>query len=262
MNAEMIFEAMGELDLRYVGEAMRFKGRGARRVWLRLAACAACLAIVVAGVFFARQRQVNENWRELLDSFRPAFVEVRTLSTGVEVRYIDTAPADSSSPCLIHLTEEELFTYFDTAIFRGTVGEIRNIELSFNGDRAYRAIAEIEVDKVYRGPCEAGETVSVMLPCPINADVWVEDTGVISQMREGMSGIFMPIIYNEENSRWEQNGAVLIQKELVDYGFADGVRYAFLETEDGLVFSRGAYESIADARTMDEIEEYILNMIE
>lgn len=261
MNAEMLFEAMGELDLRYVGEAVSFRRKGARPVWLRLAACAACLAIVVSGVFFARQRQAAENWRELLDSFRPDDGVLLTTSTGVELRYIDDAPSTGSSYCLVYFTEEELFTHFDTAIFSGTVREIRNIVLDFNGDLAYRAIAEIEVEKVYRGPSEEGETVSVMLPCPINADVWVEDTGVVSRMREGMSGIFMPVIYNEENSRWEQNGAVLIQKELVDYGFADGVRYAFLETEQGLVFDRGSYESIADARTMDEIEEYILNMI-
>lgn len=262
MNAETFFDAMGELDLRYVEEALSFKSKAARRVWMRLAVCAACLAIVVAGVFFARQRQANENWRALVDSFRPAIAEGRILSTGVEVWYIDNAPAVSSSYCLVYFTEEELFTHFDTAIFRGTVREIRNIELNFNGDKAYRAIAEIEVEQVYRGPCETGETVQVLLPCPIDTDVWVEDTGVVSQMREGMSGIFMPVIYDEENSRWEQNGAVVIQKELVDYGFGDGVRFAFLETENGLVFSRGAYESIADARTLDEVEEYILNMIE
>ena len=166
-----------------------------------------------------------------------------------------------SSCSLIYLTEEELFTYFDTAVFRGTVREIRNIELDFNGDSAYRAIAEIEVERVYRGPCEAGETVSVMLPCPIEQGLWVEDTETVSAMREGMSGIFMPVVYDSENSRWEQNGAVLIKKDLVDYGFADGVRYAFLETELGLIFDRGAYESIADAQTIDEIEEYILDMI-
>ena len=261
MNAEGIFEAMGELDLRYVEEALRFRGNAARRVWLKLAVCAACLAIVAQGIFFVWRWQEVVRSSEIVSNFRPLADVQLTLSTGVKVRYTDKVPAERVDHCLVYFTEEELFTHFDTAIFSGTVREIRNIELRFNGDKAYRAIAEIDVEKVYRGSCQAGETVSVMLPCPIAPDVWVEDTGVVSQMREGMSGIFMPVIYNEENSRWEQNGAVLIKKELVDYGFADGVRYAFLETEDGLVFDRGAYESIADARTMDEIEEYILSMI-
>lgn len=259
MNAERIFEAMGELDLRYVGEAMSFRGNAARRVWLKLALCAACLAILAAGIF-AWRWQEDSRWHQLVMSFRPMADVQLTLSTGVKVRYTDKVPEERVEHCLVYFTEEELFTHFDTAIFRGTVGEIRNIELKFNGDKAYRAIAEIGVDEVLRGPCEAGETVSVMLPCPIAPDVWVEDTGVVSQMREGMCGIFMPVIYNEENSRWEQNGAVLIQKELVDYGLPDGVRFAFLETENGLVFDSGAYESIADARTLDEVEEYILRM--
>ena len=42
----------------------------------------------------------------------------------------------------------------------------------------------------------------------------------------------------------------------------DGERYAFLETDSGLVFGRWAYESIADATTLDEVEEYIENMLE
>lgn len=72
----------------------------------------------------------------------------------------------------------------------------------------------------------------------------------------------MPMIYNDENSFWEQNGAKIDKRELADYGFADGERYAFLQTDDGLVFSREAYSSIANATTLDEIEEYIEAMLE
>ncbi len=248
MNAEFFSEAMGELDGRYIEEAIRFRKSAGKRVWVRLAACAACLALVIGAGLFAAGRGRSE-------------LPLSDDSMGVSVRYTDRAPAEYSSGSLIYLTEEELFTYFDTAIFLGTVREIRNIELDFNGDTAYRAIAEIEVERVYRGPCADGETVSVLLPCPIDSGLWVEDTETVSAMREGMSGIFMPVIYDNENSRWEQNGAVLIKKDIVDYGFADGVRYAFLETESGLVFDRGAYESIADAQTLDEIEEYILEMV-
>ena len=250
MNAEMFSEAMGELDLRYVEEAMSFKGRTARRGWLKLAVCAACLVLVVTAAVFAYGRFAP--WRG------ENVIELSEHSVNVRARYTDKAPAVSSSYCLVYFTEEELFRHFDTAIFRGTVREIRNIELDFNGDSAYRAIAEIDVSDVWRGPCAEGETVSVLLPCPIDAGVWVSGTGVVSQMREGMEGIFMPIIYDEENSRWEQNGAVLIQKDLVDYGFADGVRFAFLETDEGLVFDRGSYESFADAQTLDEVWDEIM----
>ena len=248
MNAGLFSEAMGELDVSYIEEAIRFRKSAGARARVRLAVCAACLVLVIGAGVFALGRGQSE-------------IPLSSDSVGVSVRYTDKVPPLESSCSLIYLTEEELFTYFDTAVFRGTVREIRNIELDFNGDSAYRAIAEIEVERVYRGPCEAGEMVSVMLPCPIEQGLWVEDTETVSAMREGMSGIFMPVVYDSENSRWEQNGAVLIKKDLVDYGFADGVRYAFLETELGLIFDRGAYESIADAQTIDEIEEYILDMI-
>ena len=72
----------------------------------------------------------------------------------------------------------------------------------------------------------------------------------------------MPMIYNDENSFFFFFGAKIDKRELADYGFADGERYAFLQTDDGLVFSREAYSSIANATTLDEIEEYIEAMLE
>ena len=53
----------------------------------------------------------------------------------------------------------------------------------------------------------------------------------------------MPVIYDDENSIWEQNGAKLDKRDIADYGFADGERFAFLETEDGLVFSEMRMEA-------------------
>ena len=49
--------------------------------------------------------------------------------------------------------------------------------------------------------------------------------------------------------------------EIADYGFADGERFAFFETENGLIFASDAYNSIADATTLDEIEDYIESML-
>ena len=134
--------------------------------------------------------------------------------------------------------------------------------MNFNGDKANRAIAKIEVEQVYRGPCSAGDTISVMLPCPLVKGFWVTDTSTVSAMEVGTTGIFMPMIYDDENSIWEQNGAKLDIRDISDYGFADGERFAFLETEDGLVFSRDAYSSIANATTLDEVEDYIGTMLE
>lgn len=247
MNPKKFSEAMGEVDSRYVDEAICYKKSGKKQVYIRWAASAACIAfILVVAASVADQAQ---NQIKLSDNSR-----------NVTARYTRSPIFMQSSSSLIFLTEEELFTHFDTAIFKGRIRRLNNIELNFNGDKNYRAIAEIEVETVYRGSCNIGDTVSVLLPCPIMEGFWVEDTDIISSIQVGMTGIFMPMIYDDTSIR-EQNGARLALKDVADYGFADGVRYAFLETEDGLVFSRSSYESISGATTLDEIEKYILNMI-
>lgn len=247
MNLKDFSEAMSELDGKYVDEAIRYRKSGKKHGWVRWAASAACLAFVIAAAVSIADRAQNR-------------IKLSGNSGNVSVRYTSSPRFVQSSNSLIFLTEEELFTYFDTAIFKGSIASLRNIELDFNGDKHYCAIAEIEVETVYRGSCRAGDIVSVLLPCPIMEGFWVEDTETVSSMRVGMTGIFMPMIYDEASIR-EENGGRLALRDVAEYGFADGVRYAFLETGDGLVFSRSDYESIADATTLDEIEEYILDRI-
>ena len=152
--------------------------------------------------------------------------------------------------------------YKRQVIFKGTIKEIKNIVVDFNGEKEYRAIAQIEVGKVYRGTCSEGDTVSVMLPCPISGWIHVTDTSTVSEMKAGVTGIFMPMVLDDESALWMENGASLDKRDLADYDFVDGERYAFLETDSGLVFSRWAYASIADATTLDEVEEYIEKMLE
>ena len=102
--------------------------------------------------------------------------------------------------------------------------------------------------KVYRGNIRPGDALFVLLPCPMDKDYQWEDTDIISQLQVGSTGIFTPVEY-DEGSIWEQNGATLALKDVAEYGFPDGRRYVFFETERGLVFAREAYESISDATT-------------
>ena len=88
----------------------------------------------------------------------------------------------------------------------------------------------------------------------------MEDTEIVSAMQVGITGIFMPVIYTGD-SIWEQNGARLVQTDIADFGFADGQRYAFLEGEEGLLFDRDSYPSIAAATTLDEVEAFIQDKI-
>ena len=248
MNPRKFSEAMSEISDKYVDEAIQYKRDNKKRGWSIWAA--ACLVLVLAAAVFVANRTPDQ-------------IKLSDKSSNVTVRYAD-APATKYKlwveNLLVYRTEEELFTD-DTAIFKGKILKLSNIEISFRGHKEYRAIAKIKVEKVYRGPCYAGDTVSVLLPCQIGDDVWVEDTEIVSAMQKGMTGIFMPVIYDDD-SVIKQGGAVLALKDIADFGFECGVRCAFLETDKGLLFARGDYTGASGARTLDEIEEYILDMLD
>ena len=251
MKLKKFSDAMGELDTKYVAEAINYEKKEKKHRLVKWLAMAACLAAaLVVGVFSVSQQKDR--------------ITLSDNSANVTAYYINNPFIFvNRSECLIYLTEEELFTTFDTAIFKGTVSQVRNIVVNFNGDKVYRAIAEIEVEKVYRGIYNAGDTILAMLPCPLGNGILTTDTNTLSAMKAGTTGIFMPMIYADyENYIWEENGAKLDKRDIADCEFADGERYAFLETEAGLVFSKTAYSSIADATTLEEIEDYIRTMLE
>lgn len=52
MNAEKFSEAMGELDSRYIDEAVRYHPKTRKRLWARYCAAAACLALLCAAAIF------------------------------------------------------------------------------------------------------------------------------------------------------------------------------------------------------------------
>ena len=189
-----------------------------------------------------------------------------SLSSGVSVRHINNPPIIHSAASLVYLTEEEMFAeYFhgyEIVIFGGTVKEVNNIVMDFNGHEMYRAIAKIEVSEALRGAVQIGDIVSVLLPAPVSMeDFWVSDTSVSSQITPGTRGFFTPIRY-DETSIIRMNEATLFLSEIAVFGLPDGERWAFIETPDGLVFARSAYESIADATSLDDVRQYINDMIE
>ncbi len=102
----------------------------------------------------------------------------------------------------------------------------------------------------------------MLLPCAITPIVRVIGSDIITDMKTGMTGIFMPIEYDDTSSRWMENGAELDNRELADYGFADGERYVLLETNAVLAFDRDVYKSISNAATLEEVEAYIENMLQ
>lgn len=165
----------------------------------------------------------------------------------------------SSQSDLVWFTEEELFA-LPTVIFKGTIERIDNIEIDFNGVKNYHAIAHIKIDKVYRGDLDIGQTITTLLPCPISEGMWVSETEVISSIRVGSTGIFMPTLY-DDSFYYQQNGATLILTDLAPYGFSDGQRFAFIDNSDEIIYDHFAYESLSSVKSLEDIEIYLNKMI-
>ena len=247
MNIKKFSDAMSQIDNKYIDEALNYKKKS-KITWIKFGTVAACFVVLI---FVISKTNLPDKQFILSDN-----------SYNVTIKYTDKAfPQSMSSTSLEYFySEEELFTVFNTDILKGKILSVNNIEINLNGYKVYYAIAQIKVEKVYRGSCDKGNIVSIMLPCPINKNIWLEDTDTVCAMKDGMNGIFMLMPY-DENSVLEYNDARLVKKDIADYYFPDGIRFAFLETEDGLIFDRYSYKTISNAKTLDEVEKYIEDMI-
>ncbi len=221
--------------------------------WFKIGVAAACVMAVIGAAWF-----LGEN-REKLG----AEIELSEASSdGVSVYYIENPTIPMAEYDLVWLSENDLFKLneWNDVIFRGTVERIDNIVCEFGGDKEYRGLVEISVEKVYRGELKSDAKISVLTPYAINVGVWIEDSETVSAMKKGMEGIFVAMKYDED-SIWQQNGETLMLMDIAEYGFADGSRWMFLDAGNKILYFRDAYESL-DAKTLDDVEEYVLEMIE
>ncbi|MDR1538335.1 MAG: hypothetical protein LBU32_10135 [Clostridiales bacterium] len=103
--------------------------------------------------------------------------------------------------------------------------------------------------------------MSVAMANSLDTNIWVEDNDVIENIRVWEMGIFMPLKHNDENSAYSYSGKQIDKRDLAEYSFLYGSRYAFRETDNGLLFDIGVYESIDYVISLEEIELYITEMI-
>ncbi|MCM1193064.1 MAG: hypothetical protein NC123_01935 [Butyrivibrio sp.] len=230
------------------------KTPGLRSRGIRTAACAAVFLCAAAFIFTGVRLYRNGSGR--------VSIPLSDASKNVTASYVESAdiPAVSAAADLAFLTETEIFSRYDTVIFRGTVTSVRNIELDFNGWKEYQALAEIRISRVFRGDLNPGDTLTVLLPCPIMAGCHVSDCTVAEAIRPGTEGIFMPVKY-DDSYLCVRNNATLQYNDIADYGLFDGSRWAFLSTDTGLLFDPSTFESLKDPETLDDIELYITKML-
>jgi hypothetical protein len=225
--------------------ARKHSGRTVKKKWL--APIAASLALVIAITIPFLNNGSGDFDLKLSDS-------------GIKVNYTDKVPSENQSSELVYLTEHELLSgsidQYKVVVFEGTVKAVDNIKLDFGETEFYRAIVQIEVTEVIRGNLAVGDVLSVLLPNPIDSNVEVSDTLVTSQIRVGTKGIFMPMIY-DETSIYSTNEKTLYLIEIAEAGFSDGQRWAFLETQNGLLYANDAYPSFSDVESLEDIKEII-----
>ncbi len=263
MRGNELLDKMELMDFAYVeaAKAMPQKESGVRAevskkkstTLLKWIAATACLCIII-GAATMLPRFVKNQTDPQLGKIALSDRTTAKVSYGCE-------EAPSAQYKLLDLAEVELFNREEMYAFRGTVSELTNITIDFNGSKDYRCIATVLIDKVYKGDIIADEEISMLLPCPIDVEeIRIEDMETISHLKVGTEGIFMPWVYDDE-SYMEMNGAKLMMLDLAPCGLADGVRWAFLSTDRGLVFEKYFYPGAKDATTLDEIEAYVIEML-
>ena len=242
MKSEQILRLLGEVDDRYIEESMMIE----RKPYQRLKWGAGLLIAVAAGFMLFTSNVWNER------------IPLSTDSTANSVHIVDQSKvtSDISEENMMDMTEDELFSKWNPVVVRGTVTDIRHIEIDFNGETEYQSLITIHVSNVYRGDVQIGRDLIVRADA-IGETGQAEHMSVISHVKQGMEGIFMPIPYDDEFV-WEQNDATLRLKDIADYGFPDGERYLFLDTPNGLLFERVAYPSLQGVDSLDEVEDWMM----
>lgn len=88
MNTKKFSEAMGEIDSKYVDEAIRYQRKKKKQGWLKWGVMAACFCLVTVTALFAINAYAASNNKALL--------EVDTLPPeGISLSIVDAAPDDA-----------------------------------------------------------------------------------------------------------------------------------------------------------------------
>ena len=180
-------------------------------------------------------------------------IRLSDASYGVTV-LLEEHPEEPMIPMikLREMSEQELVDSCDL-IVRGTVKNIQNIRLTADGVDVTKALVTITPTAVIKG--SSSGDVTLLVSCPIDGTFQIEDTETACAIRMGMEGIFMLQAYGDAEL-WELENAALRWKDIADYHFGDGRRYAFLNTDNGLLYADWAYPSL-QAGTLDDVQAYL-----
>ena len=248
------------------------------RPWKRYAALAACFAVVLTACFAADRLRpaeehgggqaeagiVEDSSLDGNDYSTPEDAPAQPIhSVGVEIGELwvesgkpweEGEDGVQSSSSLVWLEPEEIFVR-DTAIFRGTVLNLRYFEVTAGGETRYYTVASVEVTDCVRGELAAGDIYGVLY-LGAAGRMSTSISGNLERLEVGSDAVFMPYIAAADTG-WSSGADYFCYADLAELYFEEGIRFLFLDTGDGLSFERNVYADIADAETLDEVMDYL-----
>lgn len=204
-----------------------------------------CLALVIAGVAL---------WpRETGPVFSEEPIPLPETSDDVRVYYNPNHSSGHISEYAISDKAEPYFTNYDTTIFKGILTRVTDIFIDANGKyMSHHSLMEYWVEDVYRGDCQKGDYVIVIM--------YDAAMGANSHFEIGSRSINMVVDYADEEMFGEDNLYQSVEG-LADYSTIDDWGLRFVETSWGLAFDSYIHSDIQDATTWEEVEAYIRKMI-
>ncbi len=229
MKAEQLMELLGDLDASCIDEAACYPKRfRQRRLWSRAAGIAAAIAVLLAGGFLLRARQDPLQ-------YEPTHLCLTDASKNVTVSYAKDSElprkqfftADTSLSDRIIYTAEETLDRKDIVIFYGEVTSIREIKVAWEREKAFGALIEFSVEKVYRGTIQPGDTIRVL----VSPHHWIYNACCdhMDDLTVGARGVFMPFLLDDSDVINYDEKTVLAKKDLADYELDD--RWMITESE-------------------------------
>lgn len=255
MNGNELLEKMDLIDPAYINAADPAPKK-TNASWIKWGAAAACICLAVVAFMLIARSGASEDAPISGNS-------ASIMKTTAKVTYgYEKDPDGPTKPSLVYYSEEEMFAKDEIAVFRGRVGDLTYVTVDFDIYKVYWTVAEISVDKVYKGDISEGDVIKMLIHCQVGVEnpMWVEDNDTIVLLRSGMEGIFMPRVYDDD-SKYETNGFVLMLRDVADYGIGDGTRWVFLSTDSGVRYAEWAYPGAKGAKTLDDIETYVTDML-
>lgn len=311
-----ITDALGEIEDRFIAEAVEYKKAGFTWKYTKeLVTVAACVAVLFVSVSairlipISRSDEVANGAPEMMQEAENAVMEGNTVSNetakqenaqdvvnnienlykpigteekqgelyskGIEWREITAAEMDAgkdicgyptldsvqTSSCVKWMSAEELLA-LDVDIFMGTVVNMQTYHVT-GGMTKYFTVATVEVEDSIRSELAVGDTCRIYLPFA-NVNGLTSTTSIIGDLDKleiGSRAIFMPYQTTEEIGAG--SGDVwLSYSDFSDYYFGEGMRFMFLETENGTSYETGVYEVPGGSEaSLEDIAEYLRDKI-